>query len=175
MFRYNPLYFAKNVSPGKTCVKSYSKVRNHGSLGKPCVCDWLILVLIHPKWHFGGWNIVFSSPVHPKLEFHGYRPVFLFSVFFITGTKRAGSGKIGNGKNIVRFLNRISFWEHSVKIRPIFLTVFRINVPAQCKIDLSANLCHDREIPDGETRGQSLKIVVYLIFLSSPLHFYVLS
>ena len=120
VFRYNPLYFAKNVSPGKTCVKSYSKVRNHGSPGKPCVCDWLILGHIHPKWHFGGWKIVFSSPVHPKLEFHGYRPVFCFLFSSSLAQSVLAMEKLENGKNIVRFLNRISFCEHSVKIRPIF-------------------------------------------------------
>ncbi len=91
---------------------------NWGSPGKPCICDWLILCHIHPKWHFGGWNIVFSSPVHPKFEFHGYRPCFLFSASPVHSVR--AMEKLQNGKNIVRFFHRISFWEHSVKIRPVF-------------------------------------------------------
>lgn len=91
---------------------------NWGSPGKPCICDWLILCHIHPKWHFGGWNIVFRSPVHPKFEFHGYRPRFLFSASPVHSVR--SMEKLQNGKNIVRFFHRISFWEHSVKIRFFF-------------------------------------------------------
>lgn len=39
--------------------------------------------------------------------------------------------KLENGKNIVRFFYRFAFGEHSVKIRPIFKTVFPPYVPAQ--------------------------------------------
>ena len=66
-------YLQANWTTGKKYVFRYN-----GPLEKPCVSDWLILGHIHPEWYFGGWNIVFSSPVHLKLEFHGYLTVFIY-------------------------------------------------------------------------------------------------